>query len=116
MLSKHQSGFRPGDSCIYQLVVITHEIFLSFDPSTFLEIGGVFLDISKALDRVWYEGFLFKLKKNGVNGNLLRLIKSFLSDRVQRVTLNEKTSDWKCIRADVPQGSILGPLFSDIHK
>ena len=55
------------------------------------------------------------LKKNGVSGNLLELIKSFLSDRVQRVTLNGKTSDWECIRAGVPQGSILEPLFFLIY-
>ena len=73
------------------------------------------MDISKAFDRVWHDGLLFKLKQNGVSGNLLGLIKSFLSDRVQRVTLNGKTSDWECIRAGVPQGSILGPLFFLIY-
>ena len=112
MLSKHQFGFRPDDSCIYQLLATTDDIFLSFDSSPSLETRGVFLDISKAFDRVWHDGLLFKLKQNGVSGNLLGLIKSFLSDRVQRVTLNGKTSDWECIRAGVPQGSILGPLFS----
>ena len=106
LLSKHQFGFRPGDSCIYQLLEITDDVFLSFDSSPSLETRGVFLDISKAFDRVWHDGFLFKLKQNGVSGNLLGLIKSFLSDRVQRVTLNGKTSDWECIRAGVPQGSI----------
>ena len=106
MLSKYQSGFRPGDSCIYQLLAITHDIFLSFDSSRSLETCGVFLDISEVFERVWCDGFLLKLKQNGVSGNLLRLIKSFLSDRVQRVTLNGKTSDWECIRAGVPQGSI----------
>ena len=112
MLSKHQSGFRPGDSCIYQLLAITHDIFLSFDSSSSLETRGVFLDISKAFDRVWHDGLLFKLKQNGVSGNLLGLIKSFLSDRDQRVTLNGKTFDWECIRAGV-QGSILWPFFAD---
>ena len=112
MLSKHQSGFPPGDSCIYQLLAITHDISLSFVSSPSLETRGVFLDISKAFDRVWHDGLLFKLKQNSVSGNLLGLIKSFLSDRVQRVTLNGKTSDWECIRAGVPQGSILEPLFS----
>ena len=58
---------------------------------------------------------LSKVKQNGVSGNLLGLIKSFLSDRVQRVTLNGKTCDWECIRAGVPQGSILEPLFFLIY-
>ena len=115
MLSKHQSGFRPGDSCIYQLLAITHDIFLSFDSSSSLETRGVFLDISKAFDRVWHDGLLFKLKQNSVSGNLLGLIKSFLSDRVQRVTLNGKTSDWECIWAGVQQGSVLGLLFFLIY-
>ena len=52
LLSKHQSGFRPGDSCIYQLLAITHDIFSSFGSNPTLETRGVFLDISKAFDRV----------------------------------------------------------------
>ena len=111
MLSKYQSGFRPGDFCIYQLLAITHDIYLSFDSSLSLETRAVFLDISKAFDRVWHDSLLFKLKQNGVSGNLLELIKSFLSDWVQRVTPNGKTSDWECIRVDLPEGYILGHLF-----
>ena len=65
MLSKHQSGFRPGDSCIYQLLAITHDIFLNFDSSPSLEDHGIFLDISKVFDRVWHDGLMFKLKQDG---------------------------------------------------
>ena len=111
LLSKHQSGFRPGNSCIYQLLAITHDIFLSFDSNRSLETRRVFLDISKAFDRVWHGGLLFKLKQNGFSGNLLRLIKTFLSDSVQRVTLIGKTSDWENIQTGVSQVSILGLLF-----
>ena len=80
-----------------------------------METRGVFLDISKAFDRVWHDGLLFKLKQNGVSGNLLGLIKIFLNDRVARVVLNGKTSDWERTRAGVPRGSILGPLFFLIY-
>ena len=66
----------------------------------------------KSLAREWYDDLLFKLKQNGVSGNLLRVIKNLFSDRVQRVTLIDKTSDWECIQERVSQGSILGPLFS----
>ena len=50
LVSKNQSGFIPGDSCINQLLSITHEIHQSFDGS--LEVRAVFVDISKAFDKV----------------------------------------------------------------
>ena len=64
LISQNQSGFKPGDSCINQLISITHEIYQSFDHG--LEVRGVFLDISKAFDKVWHESFIYKLKQNGV--------------------------------------------------
>ena len=50
LISKNQSGFLPGDSCINKLLSITHEIYQSFHDS--LEVRAVFLDISKALDKI----------------------------------------------------------------
>ena len=61
ILSKSHSGFRKCDSCISQLLPITHEIYSNFDAIPSLETRGVFLVISKAFDRVWHEGLLFKL-------------------------------------------------------
>ena len=58
MLSVHQSGFRPGDSCVHQLISIVHEIYNAFDANPSLKVRGVFLDISKAFDRVWHNGLL----------------------------------------------------------
>ena len=111
LFSACQSGFRKGDSCISQLLSITHEIFKGFDANPSLDTRGVFLDISKAFDRVWHDGLLYKLEKYGVSGQLLSLLRDFLSGRVQRVTLNGYSSVWKLIQAGVPQGSILGPLL-----
>ena len=79
LISKNQSGFQPGDSCINQLLSITYEIFTSFDDE--LEVRKVFLDISKAFDKVWHEGLIFKLKQNGISGELLHILSYFLSNR-----------------------------------
>ena len=108
LISPNQSGFKPGNSCINQLLAITHEIYKSFDDG--FEVRGVFLDISRAFDKVWYEGLIFKLKQNGIYGNLLNLLCDFLRNRKQRVLLNGQVSDWSDVTAGVPQGSTLGPL------
>ena len=76
---------------------------------------AVFFDISKAFDKVWHEGLLFKLKENGISGNLLNVIANFLYQRKQRVVLNGQHSSWTNVQAGVPQGSILGPLFFLIY-
>ena len=75
LISPAQSGFKPGDSCINQLLSIAHEIYHSMDEG--YEIRGVFLDISKAFDKVWDEGLVFKLKQNGISGNFLNSLEDF---------------------------------------
>ena len=115
LLSANQSGFRSSDSCESQLLSICHEIYASFDSCPTLQVRGVFLDISKAFDRVWQEGLIYKIKSVGISGPLLKLTESFLSNRNQRVLLNGQSSRWLPIIAGVSQGSILGPLFILIY-
>ena len=109
LISDNQSGFKPGDSCINQLLSITHEIYQSLDDN--LEVRAVFLNISKAFDKVWHKGLIYKLKQNGIWGNILNIIIDLLSFRKQQVVLNGQVSHWSSIEAGVPQGSILGPLL-----
>ena len=68
------------------------------------------MDISKAFDKVWHDGLIFKLESYGISSPLLGLINSYLANRYQRVVLNGKCSQWSPIRAEVPQGSVLEPL------
>ena len=79
-----QSGFLPGDSCISQLLSITHDIYKAFDGNPSLEVRGAFLDNSKAFDRVWHKGLLFKLKRIGIDGTLYLLLENYLKNRKQR--------------------------------
>ena len=69
MLSVHQSGFRPCDSCMHQLISIVHDTYNAFVVNPNFEEREVFLDIFKAIDRVWHEGLLHKLKCMGIDGN-----------------------------------------------
>ena len=109
LIYSNQSGFRSGDSCVDQLIAITHEMYQSFDDG--LEVRGVSLDISKAFDRVWHGRFLLKLSLNGISGNLFKLLHGFLYCRKQRVAWNWQNSSWVNVNAGVPQGSILGALL-----
>ena len=64
LIFSNQSGFKPGDSCINQLIAITHDILKGCDNE--LEITGAFFDISKAFDKVWHVGFIYKLRRSGI--------------------------------------------------
>ena len=66
-----QSGFLPGGFSTSQLFSIIHEIQKSFDESQPIDVTGIFLDISKAFDKVWDKGIIYKLKSYGISGNLL---------------------------------------------
>ena len=110
---RFQSSFRPGDSTVMQLVYIVHKIYEFLKEGS--EIRAVFLDISKAFDRVWHRGLIAKLRSIGVEGNLLNRLISYLSCRKQRVIIEGVHSDWCNIEAGVPQGSIRGPLLFLIY-
>ena len=113
LISKNQSGFIQGDSCINQLLSITHEMYQSFDDN--LKVRAVFLDISIPFDKVWHKGLIFKLKQNGIPDKILNIITDFLSFRKQSVVLNGQVSPWVSIEAGVLQGSILRPSLFLIY-
>ena len=113
LISDNQSGFKPSDSFVNQLLSIIHEINNSLDNGR--QVRGAFLDISKAFDKVWHEGLILKLNQYGISKNLIYLIKYFLKNRQQRVVLNDQTSSWTNVLAGVPQRSIVAPLFFLIY-
>ena len=69
LLYKNQFGFLPYHSTAFQLIDTFHNICQAFDYNMYSCI--VFCDVSKADDRVWYKGLMFKLRQNGIAGKLL---------------------------------------------
>ena len=112
LITSNQSGFRPGDSCSNQLLFLINEIHKAFENPKSLELRAVFLDISKAFDKVWHDGLLFKLKQNGISGKLLKFFESYLHNRKQRVCLNGFHSDYSSIESGVPKVLFLAPFYS----
>ena len=80
-----------------------------------MEVRGVFLDISKAFDKVWHYVLVYKVKQNGVADDLLDTLTNFLKERKQRVILHGQHSTWKNVEAGVPQGSFLGLILFLIY-
>ncbi|MCG7876809.1 MAG: reverse transcriptase family protein [Candidatus Thiodiazotropha endolucinida] len=109
LIYKYQSGFLPGHSTTFQLIDIFHHICQAIDNNQYSCM--VFCDVSKAFDRVWHKGLVFKLRQYGFDGDLLNWLSDYLSDRKQRVVIKSCMSDFKSIKAGVPQGSVLGPLL-----
>ena len=75
----------------------------------------MFLDISKAFDKVWHAGLLRKLEALGVQLPLLQWFESYLCNWKQPVVIEGQCSDWLIIKSGVPQGSVLGPLLFLIY-
>ena len=102
LFTKCQSGFLPGDSWISQLLSTIHDINSSFDCDPTIDVSGVFLDISKAFDKVWHDGIIFKLE-------------TYAHVRFQMVVLNGQISTWELAKSGVSQRFVLGPLMFLIY-
>ena len=108
-----QSRFVQGDSTTYQLLHTYHNFCEAVDRGK--EARTVFCDISKAFDRVWHRSLLHKQSGIGCSDEVLQWFSSNLIGRIHRVVVGGQASEWAPVEADVPRGSIFGPLLFLIY-
>ena len=115
VLNNTQHGFRRGRSCQTNLIEFMDQITRWTDEGNSVDI--VYLDFSKAFDKVDHGMLMEKLIAAGVGGKLWSWLKNWLSGRKQRVIVNGQCSGWLPVESGVPQGTVLGgPLFTVYNK
>ena len=109
LLVKQQSGFRNKRGTSDNLFFFTQKVSESLCKGK--KVCSIFFDISKAFDKVWHAGLLFKLDRLGIPRYLIKFIQSFLRNRYCRIKMKNTMGDLIPIQCGVPQGSVLGPIL-----
>ncbi len=110
LLSSEQHGFLPDRSTQTQLLDSTL-LWTKALNNTNGRVDIIYTDLAKAFDSVSHKKLLFKMRRFGIGGNLIRWFQNFLSDRYQSVRVGNSVSVAKAVLSGVPQGTLLGPIL-----
>ena len=109
LMNPNQHGSRKGRSTLSQILIHQAEILDGLIEGA--NVDNVYIDFSKAYDKVDHGVLLRKVKKLGIDGNVGKWIASFISNRPQQVVVDGQKSDVEIIQSGIPQGSVLGPIL-----
>lgn len=109
LLNSCQYGFRNNSSTALALIDLIEEVSSSIEKKEYAL--AIFIDLKKAFDTIDHSILINKLEGQGIRGNALQWLKSYVMNRQQFVQMGEYKSTLKSITCGVPQGSVLGPLL-----
>jgi hypothetical protein len=106
------SAFRSGFGCQTALLRIIEDWKKALDDNKF--IAAIIMDLSKPFDCLPHNLLMLKLEDYGLSENSLKLLKSYLENRRQRIKIGNNYSEWDTLIKWVPRGSILGPVLFNV--